>query len=293
MVVFQQSAGDNGSVIYFCKKLGKKMKKSMPLAEAFSQYFDVDLAISEELKKEVYKLRYRVYCEEFGYESKENFPDGFEFDEFEDRSLHCLITHKKTKMPAGCVRLVFGTDGELMPFEKFCPDSLDNSYIDKMKLDRNSICEISRLAVDSAFRRRVEEVRTRFGEIDAIDCSHDERRTFPLITVAAFLAVTALTDLSGRKNGFAMMEPFLPRLLRKSGLDFVRAGQDVDYHGLRAPYFGRTDHALKNMHPDLRHLYHVVFARISEQYKDSTASKNLYFMPTNYLSMGESVASSL
>ena len=267
------------------------MKKSMPLAEAFSQYFDVDLATTEELKKEVYKLRYRVYCEEFGYEPKENFPDGFEFDEFEDRSLHCLITHKQTKKPAGCVRLVFGTNGELMPFEKFCPDSLDNSYIDKMKLDRNGICEISRLAVDGTFRRRVEEVRTRFGEIDAIDCSHEERRTFPLITVAAFLAVTALTDLSGRKNAFAMMEPFLPRLLRKSGLDFVRAGKEVDYHGFRAPYHGRTDHALKNMHPDLGHLYHVVSTRIGEQYKDLIASKNLYFMPPSRSSMIEVVAS--
>ena len=90
-----------------------------------------------------------------------------------------------------------------------------------MKLDRNSICEISRLAVDSAFRRRVEEVRTRFGEIDAIDCSHEERRTFPLITVAAFLAVTALTDLSGRKNAFAMMEPFCQGCYESQGWIFA------------------------------------------------------------------------
>ena len=88
-----------------------------------------------------------------------------------------------------------------------------------------------------------------------------------------------------------MMEPFLPRLLRKSGLDFARAGQDVDYHGLRAPYFGRTDHALKNMHPDLRHLYHAVSDRIGEQYKDLIASKNLYFMSPSRSSMIEAVAS--
>jgi hypothetical protein len=74
-------------------------------------------------------------------------------------------------------------------------------------------------------------------------------------------------------------------------LDFVRAGQDVDYHGFRAPYFGRTDHALKNMHPDLHHLYHIVSERVGEQYKDLIASKNLYFMPSNSSPMGESVAS--
>lgn len=254
------------------------MEENRQLAEEFSQYFDVDLAFSDELKKEVYKLRYRVYGEEFGYESVDDFPDGLESDEFEGRSLHCLITHKKTKMAAGCVRLVFGDDGELMPFEKYCSDSLDESYIDKMSLERSSICEISRLAVDSAFRRRQDEARTRFGEIDAIDSSHEERRTYPLITVVAFLAVTALTDLSGRKNAFAMMEPFLPRLLRRSGLDFVKAGQSVDYHGLRAPYHGNTDHALKNMHPDLRQLYNEVADRIGGQYKSLLASGNQYFL---------------
>lgn len=267
------------------------MENNVSLADGFSQYFNVDLATTKELQRAVYKLRYRVYCEEFHYEPMENFPDGLEFDEFEKRSLHCLITHKFTGMPAGCVRLVFGEEGELMPFEQYCPDSLDNRFIDRMDLSRDSICEISRLAVDSAFRRRVGEVRTRFGEIDAIDCSHQERRTFSLITVAAFMAVTAITDLSGRNNAFAMMEPFLPRLLRKSGLDFERAGRDVDYHGLRAPYYGRTDRALENMHPDLHYLYQGVAKRIGHQYKQFIASGDQRFKPQVRPSIGELVLS--
>lgn len=268
------------------------MEKNIPLAEAFSQYFDVSLATSAELKKEVYKLRYRVYCEEFGYEPIENFPDGLEIDEFDDRSLHFLVTHKQTQLPAGCVRLVFGAEGELMPFEKYCPDSLDNSYIEKMGIDRSGICEVSRLAVDSAFRRRVGDARTRFGEIDAVDFSYQERRTFPLITVAVFLAVIGFSERSGRGHGFAMMEPFLPRLLRKSGLDFVRVGKDVDYHGLRAPYYGRTDNALKNMHPDLRSLHSAISSRIGDQYTDLVASNNQLFMSHNHSSIGETVISS-
>lgn len=242
------------------------MENNISLSDIFCQYFDVDLAMTEELKRQVYRIRYRVYCKEFGYEPIENFPDGLEFDEFEDRSIHCLITHKPTKMPAGCVRLVFGAEGELMPFEKYCLNSLDPSYIDKMNADRSSICEVSRLAVDGAFRRRAGESESRFGEIDKINFSLKERRTFPLISIAAFLAATAITDLSGKAGAFAMMEPFLPRLLSKSGVDFARAGQDVDYHGMRAPYYGITDHVLRNMHSNLSGLYLTIAARLGKQF---------------------------
>ena len=69
-----------------------------------------------------------------------------------------------------------------------------------------------------------------------MDCSQQERRTFSVIAVACFLAATALIDLTDRNSVFAMMEPFLPRMLKRAGLGFTRAGRDIDYHGLRAPY---------------------------------------------------------
>lgn len=243
------------------------MEKGMSLADGFMQYFDIDLAVSEKQKQEVYKVRYRVYCDEFGYEPMENFSDQQEFDEFDTQSLHCLITHKSSGIPAGCVRLVSGAEKGLLPFEKYCSGSLDKAILDDLALDRNTVCEISRLAVDGAFRRRAGEDRTRFGEIDAFDCNHQERRTFSLISVVGFLAATALTDLSGRRNVFAMMEPFLPRLLRRSGITFGRVGGDIEYHGLRAPHFIKTQDALEGMHPDLAKLYAVILAKISGQYQ--------------------------
>jgi len=84
--------------------------------------------------------------------------------------------------------------------------------------------------------------------------------------VAAFLAATALTHLSGRTNVFAMMEPFLPRLLAKSGICFERAGEDTDYHGIRAPYFIRTQSALQSMRPELEMLYNAIHGRIASVY---------------------------
>jgi len=242
------------------------MEKNIPLAEDFRDYFDVFLANTEQLRSAVYKIRYRVYCVEFEYEPINSFPNKEEFDEFDEHSRHCVIIHKSTGMPAGCVRLVPAAETLILPFEKYCSSSIDKEYIKKLNLDRDKVCEISRLAVDGAFRRRASEARTRFGEIDAIDCTHRERRTFSLISLAAFLSATALTELTGKKNVFAMMEPFLPRMLEKSGIFFNKAGIDIDYHGMRAPYFAKTEDAMKSMHPDLEHFYEYVFGKIESQY---------------------------
>lgn len=239
------------------------------LAESFQRYFSVHFATTAEQRKDVFKIRYRVYCDEFGYEPADEFPEHLEHDKFDDNSLHCLITHRGTKRPAGCVRLVTtgaSSDG-LLPLETYCAESLDHEFLASLNLNRESMCEVSRLAVDGAFRRRATESRTRFGDMDAIDCSHHERRTFSLISVAAFLAATSLTELTGRTNVFDMMEPFLPKLLERSGINFRKVGADMDYHGHRAPYFATTEAALNSMVPELRALYGDIAHKIKEDFE--------------------------
>ncbi|HDZ62150.1 MAG TPA: PEP-CTERM/exosortase system-associated acyltransferase, partial [Nitrospirae bacterium] len=220
-----------------------------------------DLAVTPVQKESIFNIRYRVYCEEFGYEPADRFPDKNEYDAYDDQALHCLITQISSGKPAGCIRMIPATDdknGGLLPFENACSVSLDTEYIQGLNLDRKTACEISRLAVDSTFRRRTGETQTRFGGMEAMDCSHHEKRTFDLIAVAGFLAATALSDLAGQTNVFAMMESFLPRLLKRSGVIFQKAGKDIDYHGIRAPYFIRTQSALDNMRPDLKELYEAI-----------------------------------
>lgn len=244
--------------------------ENQTLVENFENYFAVNFAVTPEQKRKVFSIRYRVYCDEFEYEAPERFPDKQEFDEFDDYSLHCLITHKKSEIPAGCVRLVPTTginSDELLPFEKHCAESLDSEFIQGLNLERQTVCEISRLAVDGIFRRRSGEALTRFG--DVLNFTDQEKRTFSLIAVAGFLASTALTELSGRTNVFAMMEPFLPRLLKRSGIIFQRAGRDIDYHGIRAPYFIKTQSALDNMDPDLKTLYIWLKEQVEAAYRGS------------------------
>ncbi|WP_156905202.1 PEP-CTERM/exosortase system-associated acyltransferase [Neptunomonas japonica] len=239
------------------------------LANNFQEYFTVNLAFNDELKKQSFRTRFNVYCKEFNYEAAENFPNEEESDEFDLRSLHCLIKHKASGKTAGCVRLVptnFNESQSLLPFEKHCGANLDAEFIEKLNLDRNKICEISRLAVDGTFRRRTNETTDRFGNAQQFQFTDEERRHFPLIAVSAFLAATSLTTLSERTNVFAMMEPFLPRLLKRSGIIFQKAGEDIDYHGTRAPYFIRTESAIENMKPELKELYDAIHNSISKDY---------------------------
>jgi len=239
------------------------------LTEDFRRFFKVSLATTPEEKQAVYRLRYRVYCEELEYEQAESFPDKLEHDEFDDRSLHCLVIHRRSGLAAGCVRLVraLGDNNHTpLPIEKHCAHSLDPATVGFMKHNRGTICEISRLAVDGRFRRRFGEDRSQLGELDALDFCHQELRTFSLVATASFMAATALTELTGCNNIFAMMEVFLPKVLARSGLHFERAGQEIDYHGWRAPYFITTQTAIEHMRPELKDFYFDIYRSLSGAY---------------------------
>lgn len=224
----------------------------------FQEYFDVELATTPEQMAKVFHIRYRVYCEEFGYEEADAFPDDLETDEFDHQSIHCLITHRSSGMPAACVRIVEVDHETLMPMERFCQNSLDPNLFDVHAVNRASVCEFSRLAVDGAFRRRPGEHASRFGEFTAMDCTKRELRSFSLLAIAAFVSAFAASELIGRTQVFAMMEPFLPRLLRRSGVIVSRVGEDIDYHGQRAAYAIKSGDAVASMPPELQELCNAI-----------------------------------
>jgi N-acyl amino acid synthase of PEP-CTERM/exosortase system len=241
------------------------MQKTSSLVEDFQEYFTLHLVKSQQQLDQAYRIRYRVYCEEFGYEPVDAFPEQQEVDEFDPASLHCLIVHKSSGMAAGTVRLVCVDDNSVMPMERFCGDAMDRDFIDGLGAPRSTMCEFSRLAVDGAFRRRVGEKATRFGEIAAMDISRREERTFSLIAVSTFIAAFAASDIIGRPNCFAMMEPFLPRMLRRSGVRVQAAGTPTDYHGQRAPYFITREAAVEGMTPELQELYYSILYRFKAE----------------------------
>jgi N-acyl amino acid synthase of PEP-CTERM/exosortase system len=224
----------------------------------FARYFELSLALTEAQKEDVYRVRYSVYCEEFGYEKAEAFRNGMETDAFDAQSVHCLVRHIETGLPAGCVRLVSVADDQHLPMEDHCGDALDRAFFDGFANRRDSMSEISRLAVDSHFRRRRGENLSRFGNPETLQFAAREKRTFPLIAVGLFLAAAAVSDIQRRPNLFAIMEPFLPAILRRTGVVVQRVGEDFDFKGLRAPYYLNFDEAERVAQDELRRCYEVV-----------------------------------
>ena len=234
------------------------------LAARFHEYFSVGLANSSEDKNKVYKIRYRVYCDEFNFLPPSNYPNELESDEFDEESPNCLINHRSGNA-AACVRLVFASkDGQRrpMPYELLGENMVSDDMLDAYGATKDNLVEISRLAVDGAFRRRSGEARTRFGEIDSLDIEQVERRTFGLISVAAFFSAAAMAERFNKTVGVAMMESFLPRLMSRAGIVFEQAGPEIEYHGKRAPYVIKLESMIQSMKPDLREFYKSIRASL-------------------------------
>ena len=112
---------------------------------------------------DIYRLRYKVYVEEWHFEKPENHPGGVETDEFDKNSIH-FATRDENKRIVGTVRLILYSQSGF-PIEKYCQLTKGTNGI-----PREKIAEISRLAISKNFRRRAED-RYIYGP-------DEERRTF-------------------------------------------------------------------------------------------------------------------
>lgn len=214
--------------------------------DTFLRYFALSMVEGARLE-EAFHVRYQVYCREFGYEREEDCPAGRESDAFDAQAWHCALVHRPSRMLAGYVRVVHTEAADRLhelPMEHHCGDSFTHPTLRPDRLDRASICEVSRLVVHGMFRRRRGEAAMPFGDPGVARFPPEQRRTFPLVGVSLFVAATVLCVHHRKQHAFAMMEPSLVRILRQTGLEFTRIGEALDYHGWRAAYYIDSGEAL-------------------------------------------------
>ena len=212
---------------------------STNIAQHFLNYFSLSIADTPELQKEVYRIRYQVYCEELEYEAKENFPNGMETDIYDSRSIHCLLKHTPSDRYIGCVRIVLSNLDQLddkFPMENFCRHDVDLSGSARCRY-----AEISRLAVIGDFRKRKGEKNSPAGYVFSDDkpkpvTTETERRKFSLIALSLYLSCTRLLLSLKIDNAFTIMESRLSRHLRRCGIPSCLIGDFVDFHGKRGPF---------------------------------------------------------
>jgi N-acyl amino acid synthase of PEP-CTERM/exosortase system len=232
------------------------------LAGAFEQFFEIIPADTDGLRDAVYRIRYQVYCEEMHFEAKEDHPDGREVDDFDQHSVHGLLRHRPSGDFAGCVRLVLNHSQRRepqLPLERYCSGSLDHNALDLTQLDRRAFGEISRLAIISRFRRRPGEAETPHGVADATaSLEPSQRRVFPHIAVGLYLAAAAMSLQRGMSLVLVMMEPRLARHMRYFGINFVKAGDVIDHHGMRGPFYITKESLYRDIKPEIAELLAMV-----------------------------------
>lgn len=179
------------------------LKLSLAERNIFKNFEFYTTSDADELD-EIYKIRYKVYCEEYHYLEKENYPDNREFDEFDTNSVHLVVRHKSGEL-AATARLILGSNDGLPIFKHF---DLDIEISEESK--KNS-AEVSRLIVARHFRRR------------------------HLLMVL----VKGLYLLAKKKNindVFCVLDDRLIPNLNELGIPITKIGKSRIYQGVTAPY---------------------------------------------------------
>jgi len=184
---------------------------------------------------DILALRYKVYCEERGFESPEDHPDGLERDEYDNHSVHFAAIEKETRKVVGTVRLILHGGGGF-PIEQAFEFDRDLSHLKK-----EQIGEVSRLALSHRYCRELKG-RTFFGS----------KAGEVVNGLVGCLLQEALNQ--GVTHYYAVMTRGLPILLARRKIFFAQIGSEKEYHGLRTPYLGVVKDILKK-NPSLLYVF--------------------------------------
>jgi N-acyl amino acid synthase of PEP-CTERM/exosortase system len=197
--------------------------------------------IPEEIQSAIFRLRYQVYCLEWGFEREQDHPGGLECDAYDPHAVHisARIGGALESDIIGTSRIILGSRIDPFPIVRHC-----SFFPDFVPPDRNTSGEISRLAVSKHYRRRAidkmifshgEEPESTLKEICGSD-DMDRRKSENEIVAGIYMQLYAESKRLGITHWYAVMARGLFLLLKRWGVIFHLIGPELDYHGWRGPY---------------------------------------------------------
>ncbi|MEY3200935.1 MAG: hypothetical protein RIR70_485 [Pseudomonadota bacterium] len=244
---------------------------STPTLSAFGQHFEIIPALDEATRDAAHRIRHAVYCEDLHFEPTR--PDGRERDEYDSHSLHCLLRHRASGEFIGVTRLVLpppGPQGGLLPFERTCGAALYRGPLDPSRLPRETIAEVSRLAVVKDFRRRRGEAQSPLP-MSEDDFGTPSRPRCPFIPIGLYLGAIALADKLGIHTLFTLTEPRLAQHFSRFGVAVVQIGEGVAHRGVRIPSMISVPDVLAHMSTMVRPIWLEVEASMREHLHQAAA----------------------
>lgn len=194
--------------------------------------------------EDVFRLRYQVYCTEWGFEDPADYPDGLERDKYDDYSVHFGAYLEGTDEIVGTTRIIVDPPFD-MPIEK-------NFSFDRKisSLRPGRIGEISRFAVSKQFMRRVADKALMGADVEIPDDRFvkDERRRLSNDMIAGlYKCIWNESQELELTHWYAGMAKSLYLILRRWRIVFNQIGPEADYHGLRGPYLGSIAETRKSL----------------------------------------------
>ncbi|MBT2774708.1 PEP-CTERM/exosortase system-associated acyltransferase [Halomonas sp. ISL-60] len=247
----------------------------------FFKNFNFIIAHSPDEKQRAFLLRHQVFNEELNYNIGDKISSTLEKDSYDQHSILCLLQHRESGIDVGCLRVVvidqtIKSFPQTLPLEEYCLGSLTSSDFHPEKMAKNTICEVSRLAVHPLFRNKKKSpVDSKELHIKKRDINHDTKNQ-SIISLSLFLAATALVGLAHRRHVFAMLEPRFNRLLKASGLHFQQVGNIINYCGNRAAYYIDQKIAVESLPQQLIPFYAHIEKELAIQTSSEKTHKTEY-----------------
>lgn len=242
------------------------------LGDCFERHLATEVALSGPQLEDALRLRYRVYCEETGYEDAARFPDGLERDHYDAHSLQMLVRHRPTGIVVGAVRLIMPCWWESswsFPFENICEHAGDSRLQNVAGGPRHDTAEVSRFAVSRNALAAIQR-----GDFDRwegpVQSCDDPRRPPQLVSLGLIALLFGVSAEYRIERWYAMMEASLARHLAKLGIEFHRIGPAVEHRGRRYPMMARVDDLLTGIDEKNR-----AFRTLIERVRDSVLAQSI------------------
>lgn len=242
--------------------MGTTLDRVSAIAGDFAERYQILIADTETLRRQVYRVRHQVFCDELGYDMRN--VRGHEFDDYDAGSIHVLLRERASGNPIGCFRLVMPQDGSVwLPFDKYGVPHVDERLFDWSRVNRARSVEVSRLALSPRARQ------CRASEGGPSD---------PYMATAMFYAVTALVLKLGTEDLFMVIEPRLGRLISRYGFSLDQISPPFEYYGQRATfsaYRSRIVDELQRLKTPWRNLYDVIEKQLFEEAAQHALARQL------------------
>jgi N-acyl amino acid synthase of PEP-CTERM/exosortase system len=230
------------------------------LGEGFRRLFELTPALDETSLDQVFRIRHDVYCRDLGWEPVR--ADGRETDEFDRHSFHCLLRSRATGEPVGCTRLILAR-----PEDPAYPLVLDRNIADPARMPRNTLGEVSRLAVLNTHRQRKGEASTAVSVTDADFEARGANTRFPFIPVSLYLGAAAIARRVGVEHVFVLTEPRLASHFVRIGFDIRTVGGPIEHRGTRVPSLLSSSKVVAGLRPLIRPMYEVIESAVDEAFR--------------------------